>query len=162
MQEKPRSEVLFLERGLDADVHRSEVQLQPKLNFARVVSRGDRTEVTVGKGIADVIELRVVEGIEELRTEFELAATTLAEHKGLEQREVPVLPARTTNAVERQVAKGSSHCWGECKLVEPTLHRLRVADAAVDVGPVIGIGNDAGDVSSANQVRGATDRIDRL
>src|SRR5204862_3873507 len=138
-KEKPRSHSVLCERGQRVKQDSSEVQLQPKLNFARVVSRGDRTDVTVGEGVADVIELRVVEGVEELRTEFEFAATTLAEHKGLEQREVPVLPARTTNAVERQVAKGSSHCWGECRLVEPTLNGLRVADAAVDVGPVIGI-----------------------
>jgi hypothetical protein len=37
-EEKPRSQDVFCERGLDADEHRSEVQLQPQLNFAWVVS----------------------------------------------------------------------------------------------------------------------------
>ena len=78
------------------------------------MSRSDRTEVAVGEGVADVIELRVVEGVEELRTKFKPAATRLAEHEALEEREVPVLAARTTKLLNGRLPKVSSHSWGEC------------------------------------------------
>ena len=115
------------------------------------MSRRNRTEITVGKGVADVVEFGVIERVEEFRAEFQFAAASLAEYKLLKQSEVPVLTARATDAVERQVAPGSSHGWGECGRTEPALHRLRILNAPTYVGPIIRIGNDAADVTGAGK-----------
>jgi len=69
------------------------------------MSGGDCPEVAGGEGGADVFELRVVKGVEGFRTQFEAAATRLAEHKALEESYVPVLPTRTIYRVAWHVAK---------------------------------------------------------
>ena len=45
-----------------------EDHLHSQLDFPRVVRRGDRPEVAGREGGADVLELRVVEGVESFRT----------------------------------------------------------------------------------------------
>ena len=56
----------------------------------------DRTEVARRKVGVDVVELRMVESIEEVRLEFQFSAPLLAENEGLEERKVPVLAAWAT------------------------------------------------------------------
>ena len=74
------------ERGLNRCYsERSEVQLQTELNFSRVMGRLDLTEVAAGHARGDRVPLRVVECIEELRAEFQPAATRLAEKEALEE-----------------------------------------------------------------------------
>ena len=84
----------------------------------------------------------MVEGVEEIRTEFEFAATRLAKQEALEQREIPVLIAGTAQEVERRVAPIPGYCWRERRGIEPTGNRFGIADAATHVGPVVGIGDD--------------------
>ena len=45
------------------------------------MSRCNRTEVTVREGVADVVELGVIEGVEEFRAEFQFASAGLAEQE---------------------------------------------------------------------------------
>lgn len=86
-----------------------EVQLYAQLNFPRVMGGSDCSEVAGRERGADVLELRVVEGIETFRTEFETTAT-LIEHKALEERHVPVLATRTVDRVAWEVAKFAGRC----------------------------------------------------
>jgi hypothetical protein len=157
-EEKPRSQLLFRERGLDADVHRLEVQLQPKLNFARVVSRGDSAKVAGSKCVADVVPFGVVECVEELRAELEAAAARLAEHEALKQRKVPVLTAGTTQVIERRTAKGARSRSRESRGGEPGIYGMRIADASDAIRPVGAVGQRV-----ANVAGGTTEKdVDRL
>src|SRR5450755_710235 len=84
-----------------------EVQLQPDLHYAWVEGRGELTEVAGAEVVADLVELRVVPGVERFGTELQAAAASFAEHEALEQREVPVVAARTTCCVVAEVAEGT-------------------------------------------------------
>src|SRR5262249_4665531 len=78
-----------------------EIQLQRELNDARVEGGCELTEVVVDlpsavkrDAVGNLVELRVVEGVEGLEAELQTAATSLAEDEVLKQREVPVVAAR--------------------------------------------------------------------
>ena len=45
-----------------------EDHLHPQLDFPRIMSGSDGTEVAVREGVADVFKLRVVKGVEGFRT----------------------------------------------------------------------------------------------
>src|SRR5262249_37995043 len=73
---------------------------------------------------------RVVEGVEELRTELKSAAARLAEQETLEEREVPVLAARATQIVERGASERSCRRIGKSGGCEPGSNRVWIANAA--------------------------------
>src|SRR5215475_842199 len=76
---------------------RLKVQLQRELNNARVEGRSVLAEVALRircraherDGVAHVVELGVVKGVEGLQTELQTAAASFRENEALEQREVP-------------------------------------------------------------------------
>jgi hypothetical protein len=49
----------------------SELELRPKLQGARIVGRGDLSEVQIPGVLIDVVELRVVEDVEILEPQFQ-------------------------------------------------------------------------------------------
>src|SRR5579871_3835339 len=73
-----------------------EVDFSSKLEDTRVEGRSNLSKVGGTQAVADLIEFGVVPGVEGFDAEFEAAAAGLAEHKALEEREVPVVAARAT------------------------------------------------------------------
>src|SRR5580692_2894590 len=85
-KEKPRSQDTCRERGRIVCHPGSEVQLQSKLDFSRVVRRSDCAKVARREGCAHAVEFRVVPQVEEFRPEFQAAAALFTEDEGLEER----------------------------------------------------------------------------
>src|SRR5277367_4430564 len=91
-----------------------EVQLQSKLNDARIVGTGHLAKVTgpevsanaAVEGVAD--ELGMVPDVEELGAELEITAARFAEHEVLEEGNIPVV---ATGAPHR-IAGGVAPCTG--------------------------------------------------
>ena len=79
------------------------VQLQAELERPRVMRACDLPEIAIRKARANAVELSVVPDVEELSPEFQTAAA-LVEGEGLEERQIPVITARTTHAVEGHIA----------------------------------------------------------
>ena len=71
-----------------------EVELRAELKDSRVEGRSDLAEVAGAATIADLVELRVIPGVERLHAEFQPAASGLAQDEALEQRQVPVVASR--------------------------------------------------------------------
>src|SRR4051794_2292772 len=85
--------------------------LHSQLNFSRIVGSSDWAKVAGGEGIAHVLELGVVKGVETLCAQFQTAAA-LIKGKALEQSDVPILPARSVYRIARHIAKrsGARNC----------------------------------------------------
>lgn len=84
-----------------------ELELQTKLQFTRIVSRRDLTEVASPEVVSEAAEvrvsfkLRVVPDVEGFDTELELHS--LGESEILQERKVPILAAGTGDGVESQI-----------------------------------------------------------
>src|SRR5580692_10330756 len=77
----------------------SEGDLSAEFQHAGVEVAGYRAEVSVGGGRVYGIEVGVIEGIEGLESKFKLSSFTRGKRNDLEQREVPVLEARTSDRI---------------------------------------------------------------
>ena len=67
-----------------------------------------------GASLAWTSELRVVPGVEAFDAQLEAAAASLADNKALEQREVPVIAAGTSQRVMSSIAERSHSGFDEC------------------------------------------------
>src|SRR5438876_3719039 len=74
-----------------------EVNLPTELDNSRRVRRRELTEATVTQTVIRVLELGVVEGVESLQPQLQPAR--LSEGKGLKERDVPVVSARSAQGV---------------------------------------------------------------
>ncbi len=111
-----------------------ERQLRSELDVPRIVSVGDLAEVTGTVRRAHRAPLGVVEGIEGLYADLELAAARLAKREVLEKRHVPVVASRTVDAVLGEVAPLARRGIREAGGGEPaTSQRLRIANRAGEV-----------------------------
>ena len=87
-----------------------ENQLCSGLENARIEGTLILTEVACALVHADAAamvvtwELRVVPGVEALRTELEATPAILADDEALEEREIPVVPARTAHDIVPEIA----------------------------------------------------------
>lgn len=143
----PARSRLDCERGVPRQ--KSELRFQSELEHSRVERGGDLSEIAVVHGSADVLKLRVVEDVEALCPELDLAASFLAEDEALEQGQVPVVAAGSLQRVQAQVAPLPDG-WGAERTfrpgpiragdlwrgVEPVVHRARIVERANHIGPV--------------------------
>src|SRR5580704_14174260 len=107
-----------------------EVNLSSKLEDTRVEGRSNLSKVGGTQAVADLIEFGMVPSVEGFDAELEAAAAGLAEHKALEEREVPVVATRAAQRVVCSIAP-RAHCWvGEGRLAEPLAGCVRVADGS--------------------------------
>jgi len=95
--------MLTASRANGMDIVDLVVQLQAELERPRVMRGCDLAEVAVREGVADIVKLRVVPNVEELRPELQTAAA-LVEGERLEERQIPVIAARTTHTIEGHIA----------------------------------------------------------
>ena len=79
-----------------------EVNLPGELDNSRRVRRRKLPETRVAQTAVNVLELGMVEGVESLQAKLE--AAIFCEGKGLEQRDVPVVAARSAQRVVAEVA----------------------------------------------------------
>src|ERR1700678_278366 len=108
--------------------------LQSELEFSRIESVGDGAKIActlidADASVVDVaLELRVVPGVEGLRTELDAAATLRTDYEVLQQSQVPIVTPRATQRIEAQVPVSSGRRSGEGRGIEPLARILRVAD----------------------------------
>src|SRR6516225_10444544 len=102
-----------------------EVELPSELNDSRIESAGDLAEPAVSKSGVDLVELRVVPGVEGLEAKLEPAAARFAEHEALEDRHVPVVAARTTQGVVAERSPRANCRKSEGRRTEPLLDAVR-------------------------------------
>jgi hypothetical protein len=67
-----------------------EEELPDELHHARIARARDLSELRVRIACVDVVELRVIEGIEGCETDFEVRPFMRRERDALEQRDVPI------------------------------------------------------------------------
>ena len=80
-----------------------ELQLGAQLQRARIVSRGDLSEVRVIRIGIDVLELCVVEGVEAFKTHLKFHP--FSEGKRLERGEIEVYESRENNCILPRIAE---------------------------------------------------------
>src|ERR1700761_3350974 len=105
-----------------------EVNFSSKLEDTRVEGRSNLSKVGGTQAVADLIEFGMVPGVKGFDAKLEAAATSLAEHEALEQREVPVIAARTAQRVVCGVAPCAPGWICEGCRAEPLAGGVRVAD----------------------------------
>src|SRR5207249_5047275 len=134
-----------------------EVILPTELDNSRRVRRRELTEATVTQTVIRVLELRVVEGVEGLQPQLQPAR--LSEGKGLKEREVPVVTARSAQGVVTKsapIACSRIGKHGGLVVLDGPVgvcrrhRRMHICDAAVHVRPV----------AAANVVVGAAADVD--
>src|SRR6266849_3253257 len=113
-----------------------EIQLHTKLQDARIPNRGDRAKIARREAVAYVVELGMVEGIECFHTELETATPLFIKQEALEERDVPVVPARLAYLPGREGAPFSDRRRGKCRRAEPLANGLWIAEASAEVWPV--------------------------
>src|SRR5579883_2341752 len=89
------------------------VDLRAKLQDARIKGGVELAEVGVAEGGVDAAKFRVVPGVERFQTEFEAAATRLAQAEALEERDVPVVHAWPTERIVAQSTPGAQRREGK-------------------------------------------------
>ena len=83
--------------------------LQSQLEFSRIKGRRHgakvaRSLVKADAAVIDIaLELGMVPGVEGLRAEFDAAAALRAKNEVLQQRQVPVVAARTPQRIEPKI-----------------------------------------------------------
>ena len=92
---------------------RLEAQLQSQLNDARVaVGVGNLSERCIGETRVGILEQRMIEDVEELRTELEVGAIPdLMDREILEEREIEVELAGPSQYADASVAEARCHGW---------------------------------------------------
>src|SRR5262249_25202995 len=127
----------------------SVIELEGELEASRIVSCGHRAEVVVddpsiteaGK-VAHVVELRVIPSVETLSAKLK-AHSAIVQVKVLEQRQVPVVPARASEGVIPQISELPRCGRSETSRAEPLICGLWITASSAEVGSV-----QAGDSSA--------------
>ena len=89
------------------------------MHVARKVRASHLPEPAVGKGGTDVLELGVVENVEGLRPDFQMVTAGFSEGEALEQRQVPVVAARTVDRTGGEIAPLADRGSEEAGRIEP-------------------------------------------
>ena len=87
-----------------------EVDLSSELEDSRVKGRSDLAEPAVTEGAIHGVELSMVPGVEGFQTQFKIAAARFPEVEPLEERQVPVIAARSSQIVVWQ-SSPSAEGW---------------------------------------------------
>jgi hypothetical protein len=92
---------------------RLEAQLQSQLNDARVaIGVGNLSERCIGETRVRILEQRMIEDVEELRTELEVSAIPdFVDWKILEEREIEVKLTGPSQYAHSSVAEARCHGW---------------------------------------------------
>src|SRR5581483_8212311 len=98
----------------------------------------------------------MVQPVERICTELEVAAAAFTEHEALEERHVPVEPARSAQRVVPEVAPGSLSRSREGTGAEPLSNGVRISNCRHQVGTVGAVRNH-----TANRGTAAARDVDR-
>ena len=117
-------------------------------NSAKVACAEVRTYPAIYTGRS---KLGVVPSVEALGAELKAAAASFTDEEALEQREIPVITAWSTECVMSQsapspIGRECERCW-----VEPLVDRLGIGNISIPVWPILYVATreDAGDVVTA-------------
>src|SRR5438445_11647560 len=86
---------------------RLEVNLPGELDNSRRVRRRELSETSVPDTVIGVLKLGMVESVEGLQSKLQPAS--LSEGKGFEEREVPVIAARSSQRVVAEIAPDAGY-----------------------------------------------------
>src|SRR5579883_1246977 len=107
-KKKPRSREARAGQGENSSPGWLKVDLRAELQDARI-----KGGVELAEGGVDAAKFRVVPGVERFQTEFEAAATRLAQAKALEERDVPVVHAGAAKSIVAQSTPGAQRREGK-------------------------------------------------
>jgi len=128
-------------------------QLCSQLEHTRIVGSCNSTKVacaqvrTYAAIYTGRSKLGVVPSIEALGPELKAAAASFTDEEALEQREIPVITARSTECVMSQSAPSPVGRECERRWVEPLVDRLGIGNISIPVWPILYVATreDAGD-----------------